>query len=171
MRIRLNFLHFTLPGRSRFTIVLLRSGESAPSVAVFSVAKGLFLALPPNRLLGNARQGVFLPAGSELRFLVAIRDAVSVAARFKTVLGLFDSAIWIDATLQRALENLKAGDVAVVDRIATANGASKRLADMGFIRGARLEMVRPGAPCIVRLNSLCVGLGLAYQTSILVGPV
>ena len=70
-----------------------------------------------------------------------------------------------------ALSGLKAGEVAFVDRIASANGATKRLADMGFVRGARLEMLRPGAPCIVRLNGVCVGLGQAYQTSILVGPV
>jgi Fe2+ transport system protein FeoA len=70
-----------------------------------------------------------------------------------------------------ALNTLKTGDVAFVDRIASANGATKRLADMGFVRGARLELLRAGAPCIVRLNGVCIGLGLAYQTSIMVGPV
>ena len=72
--------------------------------------------------------------------------------------------------MQHSLGVLKAGDVRVIDHIAAAQGAAKRLADMGFVRGARLEMVRPGAPCIVRIDSTCVGLGQGHQTSILLSP-
>jgi Fe2+ transport system protein FeoA len=40
---------------------------------------------------------------------------------------------------------------------------AKRLADMGFVTGVRVEMVRIGEPCIVRLNGTLVGLGVAHQ--------
>ena len=64
------------------------------------------------------------------------------------------------------LPNLEAGDAAVIERVTAVNGVSKRLADMGFVRGARLEMIRAGSPCIVRLEDTRVGLGLKHQTSI-----
>ena len=64
------------------------------------------------------------------------------------------------------LPNLKAGDAGIVERIAADRGAAKRLADLGFVHGARLEMVRPGAPCIVRIGGTCVGLGRLHQASI-----
>ena len=72
---------------------------------------------------------------------------------------------------QNSLWGLRTGDVGIVERIADNRGAAKRLADMGFIRGARLEMVRPGAPCIVRIDGTCLGLGQAHQASILLNPV
>jgi Fe2+ transport system protein FeoA len=71
-----------------------------------------------------------------------------------------------DAVVRLNVPNLRSGEVAVVERIAAANSAAKRLADLGFIQGARLEMVRPGVPCIVRINETCVGLGRDHQTSI-----
>lgn len=38
---------------------------------------------------------------------------------------------------------------------------------MGFVRGASVEMIRPGKPCIVKINGICVGLGKQHQESIL----
>ena len=70
---------------------------------------------------------------------------------------------------QASLEALGSGEVAFVDRITASAGAAKRLADMGFVRGARLEMVRPGVPCIVRVGGTCVGLGHDHQLSIRLG--
>ena len=64
------------------------------------------------------------------------------------------------------LPSLRPGEVGMVKRVVATNGAAKRLADLGFVRGARLEMVRPGVPCIVRINETCVGLGRDHQTSI-----
>ncbi len=61
---------------------------------------------------------------------------------------------------------LNAGESGTVFGITGTQLASKRLADMGFVRGARLEMVRPGRPCIVRIDGACVGLGAAHQASI-----
>lgn len=65
-----------------------------------------------------------------------------------------------------ALPSLAAGQVGIIDRINTLQRAAKRLADMGFVRGVTLEMIRPGTPCIVRVGSVCVGLGAAHQTAI-----
>ncbi len=45
---------------------------------------------------------------------------------------------------------------------------AKRLADMGFVRGARLQMIRPGNPCIVSLERTRMGLGIGYQANIAV---
>ena len=64
------------------------------------------------------------------------------------------------------LTNLRTGDVGVIERIASRDAPSKRLADMGFIRGARLEVVKRGSPCIVQLDGARVGLGKSHQASI-----
>lgn len=61
---------------------------------------------------------------------------------------------------------MNAGDVGVVSRIHSKRGAGKRLADMGFVQGARLEMVKPGRPCIVRVNECCIALGNDHQKAI-----
>ena len=71
--------------------------------------------------------------------------------------------------MNRNLLGLRSGEHAVVDGIRPEEGAAKRLADLGFVRGARLEMVRAGAPCIVRVDGASVGLGRPYQQSILIG--
>lgn len=71
----------------------------------------------------------------------------------------------------QTLPSLKTGDVGIIERIASNLGAAKRLADMGFVRGARLEMVRAGVPCIVRIEGACVGLGRAHQASIELSPL
>lgn len=65
-----------------------------------------------------------------------------------------------------SLATLKTGDVGVVQRIASHEARSKRLADMGFVRGARIEVVRKGHPCIVQLDGNRVGLGRLHQASI-----
>jgi Fe2+ transport system protein FeoA len=64
------------------------------------------------------------------------------------------------------LPMLDAGETATIAGITGKCLPAKRLADMGFVRGARLEMIRPGLPCIVRVGGVCVGLGAAYQDSI-----
>ena len=62
---------------------------------------------------------------------------------------------------------LRAGEVGTIAGIAAMQIAAKRLADMGFVRGAQIEMLRPGTPCLVRIGTACVGLGAAHQDSIL----
>ena len=69
------------------------------------------------------------------------------------------------------MDRLKAGDTALIKGIASSQHAAKRLADLGFVPGMRLEMIRPGHPCIVRVNGTCVGLGGAHQASIGLSPL
>lgn len=61
---------------------------------------------------------------------------------------------------------LKPGEVGVIDGLVGDLEYAKRLADMGFVRGMSLVMLRPGTPCIVRLQTTCFGLGRAHQASI-----
>ncbi len=70
---------------------------------------------------------------------------------------------------ESSLPTLTAGQTGIVDRISAGQSLSKRLADLGFVRGARLEMIRPGVPCIVGIEGTRVGLGWAHQASILLG--
>ncbi len=65
------------------------------------------------------------------------------------------------------LRSLRTNEVAVVAGVEASQVAAKRLADMGFTPGVRVEMLRPGRPCLVRLNGTCMGVGARYQQSIL----
>ena len=67
---------------------------------------------------------------------------------------------------QPVLRTLKRGDTATIVAILGAQVTAKRLADMGFVNGAMVEMLRPGAPCIIRLHGTCIALGAVYQASI-----
>ena len=72
---------------------------------------------------------------------------------------------------RRSLPSLGAGEVGVVSAIAEGRFAAKRLADMGCVRGARLRMIRPGLPCIVQIEGVCLGLGAGHQESIEITPL
>ena len=67
---------------------------------------------------------------------------------------------------QERLSALNAGEAAAIVSIAASQASAKRLADMGFVRGALVEMIRTGKPCLVRIGSTCVGLGAEHQRSI-----
>lgn len=71
-----------------------------------------------------------------------------------------------DVAVQDRLSGLKTGEAAAIVSIAASQAAAKRLADMGFVRGAVVEMIRPGRPCLVRIGATCVGLGADHQRSI-----
>ena len=64
------------------------------------------------------------------------------------------------------LPGLKSGQVGTVAEVKALNGVAKRLADLGFVKGAALEMIRPGKPCIVRIGGSRVGLGAGHQECI-----
>jgi Fe2+ transport system protein FeoA len=72
--------------------------------------------------------------------------------------------------VNKLLPTMRSGDSGTVIAVNEVGPGAKRLADMGFVRGARIEMVRSGAPCLVRIDGLCVGLGTGHQRKILVGP-
>lgn len=61
------------------------------------------------------------------------------------------------------LRDVAAGEKVIVAGVAASQNEAKRLSDMGFVTGVRVEMVRTGEPCIVRLNGTLVGLGMANQ--------
>jgi len=61
-------------------------------------------------------------------------------------------------------------DVAIVVGIVAEEIAAKRLADLGFVPGVRVEMVRKGNPCIVRLDGTRIGLGTTLQRAIWTAP-
>ncbi|MFQ5592226.1 MAG: ferrous iron transport protein A [Phycisphaerae bacterium] len=69
------------------------------------------------------------------------------------------------------LLSLGVGDCGTIARVKDTQLASKRLADLGFIPGAQVVMVRPGSPCIVRIDGRCVGLGSYHQQAIELAPV
>jgi len=69
------------------------------------------------------------------------------------------------------MPNLRAGELGLIAGINGARLSAKRLADLGFVRGARITMIRPGAPCIVRIEGRCVGLGTAHQECIELAPL
>ncbi len=67
----------------------------------------------------------------------------------------------------RSLRQLRVGDSAYVSAIDNHRTGAKRLADLGFVDGASITMVRCGKPCIVRIDDRLVGLGLGHQEVIL----
>lgn len=67
-----------------------------------------------------------------------------------------------------SLDTLRRGDVATIARISAELATAKRLADMGFVRGASLTVLRRGRPCLVRVGRTCVGLGLELQRCVLI---
>lgn len=69
------------------------------------------------------------------------------------------------------LPTLGRGEIGIVGAVVAGWSSAKRLADMGFVPGAELEMVKPGNPCIVRLDETCVGLGTGHQQSIQLRPM
>jgi len=71
-----------------------------------------------------------------------------------------------DDAVEDCLSRLKSGEAAAIVSIGASQASAKRLADMGFVRGALVEMIRPGRPCLVRIGATCVGLGADHQRSI-----
>jgi ferrous iron transport protein A len=68
------------------------------------------------------------------------------------------------------LAEIRAGEAAIIVGIDAGELSAKRLADLGFVPGVRIEMVRRGAPCIVRIDGTRIGLGKQLQRAILMVP-
>ena len=64
------------------------------------------------------------------------------------------------------MPTMRAGQRGTVTEVSVSEAAAKRLADLGFLPGARVEMIQPGAPCILRIGGARVGLGSAHQCRI-----
>ena len=69
---------------------------------------------------------------------------------------------------KESVRGLKAGRSSVIVGINAEHLSAKRLADMGFVTGARVRMIRRGNPCIVGIGGTFVGLGAANQACVLV---
>lgn len=63
------------------------------------------------------------------------------------------------------LSLLRAGEIVEVRQVVGLPEQVRRMEELGLHRGARLEMVRPGLPCIVRVGSsrLCIRHGDAVS--------
>lgn len=68
------------------------------------------------------------------------------------------------------LRTLRAGDSARVERVAAGGSLIRRLREMGLHDGAELRMVRPGSPCIIRLDGQTLCFRAAELDAILVQP-
>lgn len=66
------------------------------------------------------------------------------------------------------LSFLAAGETAEVFAIAGQAEQARRLSELGFREGAAIEMVTPGSPCIVRLESSKFCVRATELSSILV---
>ena len=68
---------------------------------------------------------------------------------------------------ERPMSVLERGETASVSGV--AGGASaRRLAEIGFVPGATVEMLRGGDPCIVRLDRSRLRLSVALQHDVFV---
>lgn len=70
-----------------------------------------------------------------------------------------------------SVSSLRSGNVVTVVGIDAEHLSAKRLADMGFVSGVRIRMVRPGDPCIVAIGGTFVGLGRRNQDCVLVSQI
>lgn len=92
------------------------------------------------------------------------RDSVSIARPMIQVLNI--PLVGQPHQDVRTAAQLRAGESGRILAIDTARPSAKRLADMGFIQGASVVMIRPGKPCIIRIGERYVGLGLSLQACI-----
>ncbi|MBI1825510.1 MAG: FeoA domain-containing protein [Planctomycetes bacterium] len=79
-----------------------------------------------------------------------------------------DSLLPVNLSPLEPLQSLDAGTQAMVIEVKADAASAKRLADMGFVRGSVVEMLRPGKPCLVRVGNSYVGLGVGHQKRVVV---
>ena len=65
---------------------------------------------------------------------------------------------------------LRPGQAARVDQVLGSGDLVHRLREMGLRRGAEIEMIRPGSPCIIRLDGHRLGIRSDELAGILVRP-
>ena len=70
-----------------------------------------------------------------------------------------------------SLRSMRAGDAGLVTAFHNADGSARRLAEFGLICGATVEMIRAGAPCIVRIGHTRLSVGASLQDRVLLSPV
>jgi Fe2+ transport system protein FeoA len=65
---------------------------------------------------------------------------------------------------------LSAGRTAVVEAVLGVSAQVQRLREMGLRDGARVEMIQPGCPCLIRLGNQRLGFRANELMSVLVRP-
>ena len=65
---------------------------------------------------------------------------------------------------------LRPGQSGMVDQVLGTGDLVHRLREMGLRRGAMVEMIRPGSPCMIRLDGHTLGIRSAELSGILVRP-
>ena len=73
--------------------------------------------------------------------------------------------------LTSTLDSLSRGEAATIARISAEQSTAKRLADIGFVSGAMITVLRRGRPCLVRIGRTSVGLGLGLQRCVVINRV
>ncbi len=61
------------------------------------------------------------------------------------------------------ITKLVKGQVGRVERIDGSSRTTRRLAELGVMPGATVEMLRPGRPCILRVNQTRLSMGWRMQ--------
>ena len=69
------------------------------------------------------------------------------------------------------LRSMRAGEVGLVTGLNNTGASARRLAELGVTRGRTVEMIRSGAPCIVRIDHTRLSMGASLQESVLLSPL
>jgi Fe2+ transport system protein FeoA len=65
-----------------------------------------------------------------------------------------------------SVDKLEAGQHAKVCALSGAPGLGQRLAELGLLVGADVELIRRGNPCILRIHNTRFGLGQQAQRAV-----
>ena len=69
-----------------------------------------------------------------------------------------------------SVDQLEAGQLAKVCSVDGGGRLGQRLAELGLLAGANIELIRRGNPCILRINNTRFGLGRTAQKAVWVTP-
>ncbi len=75
------------------------------------------------------------------------------------------------STKTLSLRSMQAGEIGLITALRDSSPSVRRLGEFGLIRGATVEMIRAGAPCIVRVDHTRLSLGAALQEGVLISPL
>lgn len=68
------------------------------------------------------------------------------------------------------LQDLRPGQIAHIDSLDGVADQLRRLREIGLRQGSRIEMIRPGCPCIIRLDGSKLCYRGCHRTRIMVRP-
>lgn len=70
-----------------------------------------------------------------------------------------------------SLRSMRAGEIGMVSGVCDKGPSARRLAEFGLVRGATVQMIRSGAPCILRIEHTRLSVGASLQDGVLLAPV